>query len=374
MQLSNARAVPKSARVARGASSRLTARRRSVLGASREDAEPTGIVTLQNLRNRAGGGTELAEGRTMNGANALFARLAEMPAYRRCWLAVTCMAMLFACSKPHRRGIVPKSDDSAPIVENRQSVTPPATDRLPFLLILHGFGGSGEQIERDLRLAAFAREMHFAYAVPDGTLDNQGRRFWNAGPVCCNFGHAPANDVERLSALVSHAIQSLRADPARIYVIGYSNGGFMAHRLACESARQIRAIVSISAAGPASPERCDPERPVAVLEIHGEKDRVVPLDGGLLFGRTGYPQSPPVVDGLTRWAKLNRCQGGLRLRRHIDLFEAIAGEETAVSEFSHCQKSPVQFWRVTDGTHVLPLGGSALAAIWQFIAVLPPES
>lgn len=304
----------------------------------------------------------------------IIARLAKRQACRHCCVAAACMMVLVACRKPHPHRSAPASHGSAPVAQSRPSVTPQATKGLPFLLVLHGFGGSGEQIERDLRLAAYAKDKGFVYAVPDGTPDNQGRRFWSAGSVCCNFNHAPANDVGRLSELISHAIQSRRADSSRIYVVGYSNGGFMAHRLACERAKQIRAIVSISAAGPVSPERCDPERPVAVLEIHGEQDQVVPIDGGHLFGRAGSPPSPPIVDGLTRWAKTNRCQGDLRLRQTVDLFEALAGEETAVSEFLLCQKSPVQFWRIAGGTHVLPVGGSALDAIWKFILQLPLES
>ena len=83
--------------------------------------------------------------------------------------------------------------------------------------------------------------------------------------------------VEEVAA--EHAV-----DRRRVYVVGFSNGGFMSYRLACDHADRIAAIVSISGATYADPDRCAPSEPVAVLEVHGTDDRTIPYDGGMWFG------------------------------------------------------------------------------------------
>jgi polyhydroxybutyrate depolymerase len=237
-----------------------------------------------------------------------------------------------------------------------------------FVLVLHGLGGSGTELSQALGLEAFAREKQFVFAAPDGTLDAQGRRFWNANEVCCNFSHAEVDDVRRLMALVDHAIGALHADAKRVFVVGYSNGGFMAHRLACEHSARVRAIVSMAAAGPGPSERCQPTGPVSVLEIHGDADPIVPFDGGHLFGREELPRTPSVPSGLEVWARQAQCRGRLDQFQRLDLIPMLAGSETEGFHYSDCNTPSPLLWKVKAAGHVIPLGAPALDAIWNFLA------
>ncbi|HET9956109.1 MAG TPA: dienelactone hydrolase family protein, partial [Polyangiaceae bacterium] len=236
-----------------------------------------------------------------------------------------------------------------------------------FLLILHGLGGSGEQMAQVLNLKTFAQEKQFAYATPDGTPDSMGRRFWNASRVCCNFDAKEVDDVARLTHLLEKAARTPQVDRNRMFVVGYSNGGFMAHRLACEHSGTVRGIVSMAAAGPVPPETCNPEKSVAVLEIHGDRDAIVPFEGGHLFSRPEYPVSPRVREGLSPWAKRNGCRGELHTRNTVDLIEAMPGPDTEILGFDQCTGSAIQLWKVIGGAHVLQLGPVARNAIWRFI-------
>ncbi len=58
---------------------------------------------------------------------------------------------------------------------------------LPLLVLLHGYSSSGAGQESYLQIAPEAEKRGVLYAVPDGTADPAGDRFWNATDACCNF-------------------------------------------------------------------------------------------------------------------------------------------------------------------------------------------
>ncbi len=71
-----------------------------------------------------------------------------------------------------------------------------------------------------------------AVAYPDGIGGS-----WNAGGCC---GQAEADDLDDVGfilALVDELVASYSIDPDRVYLTGFSNGGLLAYRLACESDR-----------------------------------------------------------------------------------------------------------------------------------------
>ena len=69
-------------------------------------------------------------------------------------------------------------------------------------------------------------------------------------------------------------------DPARVYVAGFSNGGYMAQRLACDAADVFAAFASVAAAGyGGQPNICGDPIPVPILFMHGTADAIVPFAG-----------------------------------------------------------------------------------------------
>ena len=85
-----------------------------------------------------------------------------------------------------------------------------------------------------------------------------------------------------LRALLDAAIADpqLNIDPLRIHVVGRSNGGFMAYRLACEHADLVASIIVICGGFykefKAEEGRCRPSAPVSVLHVHGTRDHLIP--------------------------------------------------------------------------------------------------
>ncbi|WP_433114326.1 alpha/beta hydrolase family esterase [Micromonospora sp. CA-246542] len=93
-----------------------------------------------------------------------------------------------------------------------------------------------------------------------------------------------SDDVGFVRALIEKVALSHDIDPARVYAVGYSNGGQMAIRLAHEAPVLIAGAAVIAATMPA-PENFllgdAAPAPVPVLLINGTKDRIVTYDGGV---------------------------------------------------------------------------------------------
>lgn len=95
-------------------------------------------------------------------------------------------------------------------------------------------------------------------------------------------------------------------DPGRVFVTGMSAGGFMANRLACDRADVVAAVAPV-AGTLGSNVGCGPSRPVAVMEIHGTADPVVPYGGGPMVGRGGPIDIVAAPELASRWRAIDGC-------------------------------------------------------------------
>ncbi|MBN2574454.1 MAG: hypothetical protein JXP73_07800 [Deltaproteobacteria bacterium] len=204
------------------------------------------------------------------------------------------------------------------------------------LLALHGYGDTGDNFVTALGLPALARREGFVLVTPDGTPDRRGHRFWNATDACCNFFDKAVDDVAYLRGLLEEVAAAYHVDRRRRYVLGLSNGAFMAHRLACEAAEEIAAIVPIAGTTWGEPGRCRPRSPVSVLQVHGDADNIILYGGGRHVLGLGEGDYPGAVATVERWARLDACSGRRALLLpQLDLdFEP--GAETTVEHFAGC--------------------------------------
>lgn len=242
-----------------------------------------------------------------------------------------------------------------------------SASKLPLLVFLHGLGGSGGELVGGLRLDEASRELGFAFIAPDGVLDHSGRRFWNATDSCCNFDRLDVDHVQLLRQWITRAAANPRVDAERVYIVGFSNGGFMAYRAACEFGSLLRGIVSIAGAGLSEPAACRPEKKLSVVQIHGDRDPIVKFEGGFLFADNRRPKHPSAEASLARWAKFDGCSAQPTLARDLDLDPRVPGAETRVSSYAGCDGTNVELWRILGGDHSAGLSRLSLKAIWDFI-------
>jgi polyhydroxybutyrate depolymerase len=245
-----------------------------------------------------------------------------------------------------------------------------AGERVPLLLVLHGFGVSPTLLIAKAGLNQLADQKKFAYLAPEGAHDGLGRPFWNAGKSCCDLDHQAIDDVKRLRALLDANLGSASVDPRRVFVIGYSNGGFMAQRLACDAGDRLAGVISVAGAAPALDVACPQSTALSFLEIHGDADPVVHYAGGNVFDRTDVAAHLSAPDTAKYWAQHLACSGEPRDSSPLDLEPHVPGRETTVQRYDDCHGT-VELWTVKGGGHYVALQPPALDAIWGFIQSHP---
>ncbi len=174
----------------------------------------------------------------------------------------------------------------------------------PLLLILHGYRANSLIESFYLNLTPATDAAGMLTVAPDGTKNARGKQFWNATDACCNGPGAQVDDSAYLAAIIKEVEATYNVDRKRIFLVGHSNGGFMAYRMACDHADTIAALVSLAGATYADPRKCSPSVPVATLEIHGTADDTIPYRGGKILGH----RYPGAVATTKMWAKYDGCR------------------------------------------------------------------
>lgn len=176
-------------------------------------------------------------------------------------------------------------------------------DPAPLVLDLHGLTTSPLDHDALTGMTVAAAERGIVLAQPRGKDPGP---FWSAEPG----SPLSAADVAFLRALVDDVARRTAIDRNRVYAMGWSNGGGMAHRLGCDVADVFAAIGPVSGAHPLD-GRCDATEGVAIVAVHGTDDDVVPFDG---LG----PLLPAIPDWAASWAERNACTSGPSERRITD--------------------------------------------------------
>lgn len=243
--------------------------------------------------------------------------------------------------------------------------TSPLTPR-PLILLLHSYTSSGASFTVEFfgspsAIANHAALPNGAFVVaPDGTVDAGLDRFWNASTACCDEAGSAVDDDAYLIGLIDSIIAAgYPIDPRRIGVIGRSNGGFMAQRLACLHSDRITSIIDVHGAGPngtdytPGPILCTPANKVHMMHWHGSADSVVPFGGGAVSAVTGMADAPSAATTAAAWATINGCTGPLTpYGPAIDLDSAVVGNETQPAAYTGCPiNGAVEFWTLAGSGH-----------------------
>ena len=183
----------------------------------------------------------------------------------------------------------------------------------PLIVSLHGYGGNSADHSAYFPLQERINTHGFALLLPTGSLDAQGNPFWNPTDHCCDGGKSGEDDVAYLPDIVTQAM--LLKDFGHIYFFGYSNGGFMAHHMACKRLPGLRAVASLAGTSYVEDSSCDGASPVSVLQIHGTADEVIRFDGDAAEpdaqdsekgdGKRAFYAS--ATDMVTRWSQRAGC-------------------------------------------------------------------
>jgi len=242
-----------------------------------------------------------------------------------------------------------------------------ASTPAPLIIALHGFNQNGAKFEKYLDLTPVAQADGIIYVHPDGTADTHGVRFWNATPECCDFQSPKVDDDAYLMSIIDTVSAQYAVDPNRIYIIGHSNGGFMANHMACDHADRIAAIVNMAGGTFTTAAACRPAAPISVLEIWGTAD--VTYKGNHILGK---PISG-AVKTFTNWAALNKCSKVSRVSpQKLDLDRQIPGAETVDTQYLDCPSgTAIDFWKINGASHVPELSKEFTSDVVNWLLAHP---
>jgi polyhydroxybutyrate depolymerase len=174
----------------------------------------------------------------------------------------------------------------------------------PLIIALHGGGGSAQRFRKRSGLKEAALSAGFSIVFLDSESGN-----WNDGRLKPDGEIFNAeDDTAFVLALVGQLVQAGVADRQRIYITGHSNGGMMSFAMGCRYPKVFSAMAAVSANMP-RPMDCATDGAIAVLNIVGLRDRVVPFEGGGIFGRDKRGKLMSVEETWTTLLKRNNCAG-----------------------------------------------------------------
>ena len=156
------------------------------------------------------------------------------------------------------------------------------------------------------------------------------------------------DDYGWLGGLVAEARELINV--SGVYVVGYSNGGVRAYRLACDGLDGLVAIVSLAGSSFGDPDRCADAAPVSVLQIHGTSDVDIPF-AGTLESAGGYPGAETLIQ---RWGERAGCDvAQVEQLANLDLELTIDGAETTVRRIRDgcADDIVVELWTIENGDH-----------------------
>jgi polyhydroxybutyrate depolymerase len=139
----------------------------------------------------------------------------------------------------------------------------------PLVIAFHGMlVDSKDLMPRYTKLNETAEKHRFLIAYP-----NAVNRSWGIAP------EKVTDDLALFDALLEKLTADYKIDPDRVYVVGMSNGGYFAHLVGKERSKKVAAVASHS--GPLGLQTLlgvNAERKFPVLIIHGDQDRLLPVD------------------------------------------------------------------------------------------------
>lgn len=144
----------------------------------------------------------------------------------------------------------------------------------PLVIVMHGAGGDGTSTEELTGFDALADRENFVVVYPNG-ISNA----WNDDrPGNSRIG--AIDDVRFLNEIVIFMERNLHIDTLRVYATGYSMGGMMSYRAACELPERFAAVASVASTMPMYLiDNCVDTPPVPVLVFQGTDDLVIPWTG-----------------------------------------------------------------------------------------------
>ena len=214
------------------------------------------------------------------------------------------------------------------------------TAKLPVVFNLHGITLSAQQQMDYSRMNEVADTAGFIVVYP-----NAVEASWNCG---ISYVTHNADDVGFFSALIDTLASHYSIDKEKVYSCGFSLGGFMSYRLACQLSNRIAAIADVAGTMAKSLlNNTSTLHPIPLLKIHGTADQIVPYNGAYDWCT--------VQQTLNHWTSFNHCNPPDTISMpNLDTLDGCTVQKIRYRFLS--DSGEVIFYKVLNGGHSWPGG------------------
>jgi len=227
----------------------------------------------------------------------------------------------------------------------------------PLAIYFHGYG-TGPVLQNGyhqgiyLNMTVDAENAGYLIAFPNGTPSGEGFLSWDAGRCCKRYNATMmrVDDVIFTRRMLAIIQDNANVDPRRRYAMGWSNGGFMSERLACEAHELFAGIVAdassvvIGADAATGQDMCDSSFGSASLNffyLKGTNDAAVPWTGSAYNNPAGVPSA---LDDIARWSNRLGCSALVQQTFNDGVFSNLV--------WPKCRNnSQIEFMTVRNGVH-----------------------
>lgn len=218
------------------------------------------------------------------------------------WVALAWLGCTAPVQAPPANGGTPVAAPHVPV-----TIAPRAGAATHLVVMLHGYGADAQSFSRISRMMT-ARLPTAEVLVPDGFDPFEGgapgrQWFSRLGNLEADRTARVARAGERLSAWMDGELQRRGLGADRLVVVGFSQGAMLAGWLALHRPQRPAAVVMLSGRV-AEPAGAVPSRGARgkVLLLHGDADRVIPVDvvepGARLLEAAGLDVTRRIYPGM----------------------------------------------------------------------------
>ena len=229
-----------------------------------------------------------------------------------------------------------------------------ANNDLPLVIMLHGGGGDKNVIQAFSQLNPVANALGYIAVYPQGLEPlSIGGFSWadGRGTAADNAG---VDDVGFILSLLNQLKSDYAIDDQRIYIAGFSNGGFMAQTLACEIPEEFAAAAGLGCSlGVQQAADCTTAEATPMIFVVGTADPEIPYNGGTMTN----PNVEPIIgveSAVQFWVDKNGCDD---MPQVSNLPDTVTDDNSTVEllTYDNCDcHSDVQFYKIINGGHTWP--------------------
>lgn len=180
---------------------------------------------------------------------------------------------------------------------------------LPLVIDVHPYTGSPSGEEGQSGMKQLADSNGFIVAYPEGggpPLRGFSGSPENVQPGCCGLPSTQKwNDVQFIVDVKYDVMKHVSVNKSAVYLMGFSNGAYMIHKVACHKPEEFAAFAGTSAGLSVGMAACKPSKMRPMWYDNGIHDTTQPINGARVAGEQMIGLNKTILE----YTRRNKCTG-----------------------------------------------------------------